>query len=233
VVDDAPDVQLIARMALEKNFEVLEAGSLRQAQDLLKTEPLDLLILDLALPDGDGLEFCRKLHSRGAGHAPPVILLTGKGGIGDKLDGFSAGAEDYVVKPFDASELLARSLLRTRRRVLPVAAAAGEAGSDLLRIGDLEFETRTSQVAIRTRGGLTAVELTKREFRLLLFLARAGGRILSRDQLIKHVWDTGAQITGRTVDAHICKLRKKLQLSRFTIHSVYGAGYRFVEPVES
>jgi DNA-binding response OmpR family regulator len=231
VVDDAPDIQLIARKALERTFEVVTAVTLKEARQHLTAGRIDLIVLDVNLPDGNGFEFCRTLQSQGRNTAPPVIMLTSKSEIEDKLEGFSAGAEDYVVKPFDPQELHARTQLRLRNRVGATAASQPPATSEL-RFGDIEFDPKGDNVSIDTGGSKMKVELTHREFRLLLCLARAAGKILSRDQIIAAVWDSESRITGRTVDTHICKLRKKIAPSRFTVHSVYGAGYRFVEPAE-
>lgn len=231
IVDDAPDIQLIARKALEKNFEIVQALNLKEAADRISEGGIDLIILDVSLPDGSGFDFCRKLNESGQRTSPPIILLTSKGHVDDKLQGFSAGADDYVVKPFDPAELNARALLRLRKRDSIPAHAASTSANDL-RIGDIEFDPKGDGVEIDSKGGRINISLTHREFRLLLCLARAGGKILTRDQIIQNVWDAESRVTGRTVDTHICKLRKKISRSRFTIHSVYGAGYRFVEPAE-
>lgn len=234
IVDDAPDIQLIARTALEKSFQIVQAMNLKEAAERISEGGIDLIILDVTLPDGNGFDFCRMLNDSGRQPSPPVILLTSKGHVDDKLQGFSAGAEDYVVKPFDPAELNARAMLRLRKRLLSSNAtpATSSAAVNELRIGDIEFDPKGDGVDIDSPGGKVNISLTHREFRLLLCLARAGGKILSRDQIIQNVWDSESQITGRTVDTHICKLRKKISRSRFTIHSVYGAGYRFVEPAE-
>jgi DNA-binding response OmpR family regulator len=233
VVDDAPDIQLIARKALERSFEVIAASNLTEADQRLAEGGIDLIVLDVNLPDGNGFDFCRRVSAAGRHKSPPIILLTSKSEIDDKLEGFSAGAEDYVIKPFDPSELKARALLRLRHR--PEASANGGSGKPAagdLHFGDIEFNPKGDSVTVHSSGGKTPISLTHREFRLLLCLARAGGKILSRNQIISTVWDSESRITGRTVDTHICKLRKKISPSRFTIHSVYGAGYRFVEPAE-
>lgn len=231
IVDDATDIQMIARKALEKSFDVVIASNLHEATLRLAEGGVDLIVLDVNLPDGNGFEFCRKLSAGGTKHAPPVIMLTSKGELSDKLEGFSAGAEDYIVKPFDPMELHARARLRLRNRT---ERPTGQApGSSELRFGDIEFDPKGDKVTIVSAGEIKlTVDLTHREFRLLLCLARAGGKILSRDQIIATVWNSESRITGRTVDTHICKLRKKIATSRFTLHSVYGAGYRFVEPLE-
>jgi DNA-binding response OmpR family regulator len=231
VVDDAPDVQLLARRALEGSFQVVPAGTLGEAESVLSQGGIDLVILDVQLPDGSGFDFCRKLSQSKENARVPVILLTSLDEVDAKIRGFSAGAEDYIVKPFHPAELEARAQLRLRGR--SPASASGNASAGETRIGDIEFHPQGDRVTIDTSIGKAGVSLTKREYRLLLCLARAGGRILTREEIILQVWEHDSRITGRTVDTHICKLRKKIGNSRFTIHSVYGAGYRFVEPADA
>jgi two-component system catabolic regulation response regulator CreB len=247
LVDDAPEIHALARQALVKRFDVSSAATLTEARQMLIKNPPNLIILDVSLPDGNGLDFCRELNQRVSASTPPVILLTSLADIDDKLAGFSAGAADYIVKPFHPSELALRALIRARPDAVRDATTGSGAGDASIEegagatheattlIGDLLFDLRTSNVSVVNPSNpaiSTRMPLTTQEFKLLLCLARGQGKILSRDDIVARVWDHDVRVTQRTVDTHICKLRKKITASpsRYAVQAVYGAGYRFVEP---
>jgi DNA-binding response OmpR family regulator len=179
---------------------------------------VDLVVLDLGLPDRDGLDVLREL--RGSGSEVPVIVLTARGGVRDRVDGLTEGATDYVVKPFHFAELEARVALRlseARRVTTP-----GGGGDTVLRVGDvtLDLLQRTLTVAGRDH------DLTEREFHLAEALLRHAGQVLSREQLLNQVWGFDFAPGSNVVDVYVKQLRTKVGRER--IETVRGAGYRFV-----
>jgi two-component system OmpR family response regulator len=173
----------------------------------------DVVILDVMIPPPDGVEVCRAL--REDGHWTPVLMLTGRDGVGDRIRGLDAGADDYLVKPFDYGELIAR-LRALVRRGAPERPA-------LLAVGDLEVDPAAHTV---TRAG-QLVELTSREFALLEFLVRRAGEVVSRTELLEHVWDQHFIGSTNIVDVYVSYLRRKLEdpFGRPLIRTVRGVGY--------
>jgi DNA-binding response OmpR family regulator len=185
------------------------ASALAMASD----QDFDLMILDLGLPDIDGLEVLRSLRQRG--DRLPVVILTARDEVGDKVDGFDLGADDYVTKPFRFEELLARVRARLRQ--------GGTAEITVLAAAGLELDLRTRHA--RVRG--SPVELTAREFALLETLMRHAGQVLTREQLLSHVWGYDYDPGSNVVDVYIGYLRRKL--GEDTLETVRGMGYRLKE----
>jgi len=207
--------------SIKKGLE-LEAYAVDVAYDgedgyaFASNEDYDVIILDLMLPKMDGIEICRQL--RACRIHTPILMLTAKGQISDKVEGLNAGADDYLVKPFAFVELLARVKALGRRPKHSLGSS--------LTAGDLRLDTITYEV---TRSG-KRIDLSKREFSLLEYLLRNKGRILTKDQLINHVWDYDADVLPNTVEVYIGYLRSKVD-KPFTdkeplIHTVRGFGYR-------
>jgi DNA-binding response OmpR family regulator len=242
LVDDAPEIQLLGRSALEKDFAVMSAATLAEARTLLSQGEVDLVILDVELPDGNGMEFCSHLKGPGNAYSLPVILLTSKDQLEDKLKGFSAGADDYMVKPFHAAELRARVQLRLKNRPGRAAGGVNRAllgphsingqKNGVIVAGPFKFDLDARAITVKTLDNETVpVRASGVLFKILLFMAQAEGRVVSREQIIREIGSgevSDSQLSGRTVDTYICKLRKKLVLSPYTIQSVYGAGYKLV-----
>jgi two-component system phosphate regulon response regulator PhoB len=218
VVDDDPAIREMVGMALTRaGYEMLEAGSVPEARQLITSRNPDLILLDWMLPGQSGFEFARQLYNDSSHTSPPIIMLTARDQEEDKVAALEAGADDYVSKPFSVSELLARIKAVLRR-------SAQRHDQELLVIGDLELDPGTHRVS----AGRTPLELSPLEFRLLHFFMMHRERVYSRQQLIEQVWGT-AYVEDRTVDVHIRRLRKLLEPSghdRF-IQTVRGAGYRF------
>jgi DNA-binding response OmpR family regulator len=220
VVEDEPGIALGLRNDLTlEGYAVEVAGDGETASRLAREGSFDLILLDVMLPRKDGFAVCRDL--RRAGVKTPVILLTARAQEVEKVLGLELGADDYVTKPFSPMELCARIkavLRRTASDVPPV-----------FHFGNVEVDF--SRCTARRAGA--AVELTPLEFRVLSMLIHAGGRLLSRDQLITQVWGEGVSITDRVVDNHILNLRRKLEDTpaepRYLL-SVRGLGYRFENP---
>lgn len=179
---------------------------------LARDEDFDLIVLDLGLPGRDGFEVLRDV--RGAGHTLPVIILTARDEAGDRVAGLEAGADDYLGKPFHFEELLARIRLRLR------GSGAGEQ-DQTVSVGGISLDERTRWV---TADG-SSVELSAREFELLKAFLRHPGQVMSREQLLAHVWGYGYDPGSNVVDVYVGYLRKKLGSNRF--ETVRGVGYRF------
>ena len=178
------------------------------------TEPYDAVVLDLGLPKLDGVSVLEKW--RKAGRMMPVLILTARDGWSDKVAGFDAGADDYVAKPFYTEELLARLRALLRR-------AAGIATSDI-EVGPLRLDTRASRVTLNGN----PVRLTSLEYRLLAYLAHHRGKVVSRTELIEHLYDQDFDRDSNTIEVFVGRLRKKLDAN--LIHTVRGLGYSLEEP---
>ena len=197
-----------------EGYEVVTVGDGAKALELHAERPADLLLLDVSMPNADGLSVCRRIRERG--DETPVLMLTARHEIHDRVAGLDAGADDYVVKPFALDELLAR--LRARLR-----GGADGPDDDTLTLGDLRLDVPGRRV---TRGGAT-LDLSRTEFDLLEVLVRNAGVVLSRDQLYDTVWDGALDTESKTLDVYVGYLRKKLEIdgqSRL-LHTVRGLGY--------
>jgi two-component system response regulator ResD len=220
VVDDEPAIgDVLCRYLRRAGYDTTVAATGRDALSQAQDDAPDLVVLDLMLPDIDGLEVMRRLrkdhHRRAA-----IILLTARGEESDRIIGLRLGADDYVVKPFSPGELVAR-VDAVLRRVAPVAER-----EEPLEFDGLVIDPAARQVSMAGQ----PVELTLREFELLLFLARHRGQAFTRDQLMDHVWQYSFYADTSTVTVHIRRLRAKLEPDparpRF-IQTVWGVGYRF------
>lgn len=221
MVDDEPTIaEVVSRYLQRAGYETGVATSGRAALSSAATQRPDVVVLDLMLPDLDGLEVMRQLRRDGRDHTA-IILLTARGEESDRITGLRLGADDYVVKPFSPAELVAR-VDAVLRRIEP----ASELG-ETLRFDGLEIDPNGRRVRLDDAG----VELTPREFELLLFLARHPGEAFSREQLMGRVWQFSFYVDTSTVTVHIRRLRAKLEPDparpRF-IETVWGVGYRFV-----
>ncbi len=215
VVEDDPDLnrQLVSALT-EAGYVVDTAKDGEEGHFLGDTEPYDAVVLDLGLPEMDGVTVLEKW--RRAGRNMPVLILTARDRWSDKVAGFDAGADDYVAKPFFMEEVLARLRALLRR-------SAGHAKSEL-ECGPLRVDTRTSRV---TMNG-TAVKLTSLEYRLIEYLIHHRGRIISRTELVEHLYDQDFDRDSNTIEVFVGRLRRKL--GKDMIETVRGLGYRLAEP---
>jgi DNA-binding response OmpR family regulator len=221
VVEDEPKIAEIAKDYLGRaGWHVLVAATGRQGLELFDAHAPNLVVLDLRLPDLDGLEVARLLRERAE---VPIIMLTARVQESDRLAGFETGADDYIPKPFSPKELVARVAAVLRR------ASARHATGDVIHAGGLTIDPATRQV---TRNGETAVDLTSSEFDLFAALARYPGRIFTRAQLLDVVGGERTEAFDRAIDTHIKNLRRKIERDprnpRY-LRTVYGVGYKFVE----
>jgi two-component system phosphate regulon response regulator PhoB len=222
VVEDEPALSTLLRYNLEKEgFSVAEARDGEEALLQLKEAKPDAVLLDWMLPRLSGLELCRQIRRAPAWRDLPVIMLTARGEEGDRVRGLDSGADDYVVKPFSTSELIAR-LKAVIRRARPNTA------DEVLKFADLALDLSAHRVV---RSG-EPVHLGPTEFRLLRFLLERPGRVFSREQLLDAVWGRDAEVELRTVDVHIRRLRKALNDNgrNDLIRTVRSAGYSLDAP---
>jgi DNA-binding response OmpR family regulator len=220
LIEDDPDLVTMCRAYLERAaFSVRHAPDTRGGLSAIERDRVDLVVLDLGLPDGNGLDLLRSLRHGGRSHLP-VIIVTGRGEEADRVVGLELGADDYLVKPYSQRELVAR-IRAVLRRVGAEAPAA-----TVIYLGGLMIDTGAR--VIRASGA--PISLTPREYTLLEFLATTPGRVYSRDQLLAHVWDSSGDWQARaTVDEHVYRLRRKLNaagVSSPRITTVRGFGYR-------
>jgi phosphate regulon transcriptional regulator PhoB len=219
VVEDEPDIRnLIVHHLTRDGFRCRTAATGSEALHRVRTAAPDLIVLDLMLPEMNGLEVCRRLRGDPATASIPIIMLTAKADEVDRIVGLEMGADDYVSKPFSPKELVAR-VRAVLRRARPAEATRS------LTVGGVSLDTARHVVAVDGR----PVELTPKEFDLLHALLEAAGRVLSREHLLNRVWGYARadEIESRTVDVHIRRLRAKLGAEERRIATIKGVGYRF------
>jgi two-component system alkaline phosphatase synthesis response regulator PhoP len=219
VVDDEANIVELARMYLEQEgFRVQSAGDGVKALETIARQPPALMVLDLMLPEVDGWEVCRSVRAGSAAPDLPIIMLTARDDDVDKIVGLELGADDYVTKPFNPRELVARIkaiLRRTRRAARPEAP---------VHVGDVTVDPARHEVTIAGQ----VVKLRPKEFDLLLALVEHRGIVLSREQLLNLVWGYDFYGETRTVDVHIAHLRKRLAGSSVEIETVLSVGYKLL-----
>jgi len=220
IVEDDKNISKLIKYNLEKEgFRCLVSFDGEDAIKSLDKTPADLILLDIMLPGIDGLEVCRRVKQDKKLSNLPIIMLTAKGEEVDKIVGFELGADDYIVKPFSPRELILR-IKAIFKRLKPK-----EAEENLLESGKLMVDLSRHKVTVDKK----EVELTNMEFKLLLILMKRAGRVQSRDKLLDDVWDIASDVTTRTVDTHIKRVREKLGKAGDLIETVRGVGYRFSE----
>lgn len=219
VVEDDPNLRLTLVDNLEEEgYAVHAASTLAEARAQWKATPFDVVVLDIMLPDGDGYSLCREM--RQAGTASRVLMLTARTLEDDVVRGFDVGADDYLAKPYRLRELLARI------RVLARRGASAEPPAEVLAFDRFRVDLGSRRL-LNASG--QAVELTRTEFELLVYLLRNAGKALTRDQILTSVWGSDVVVDGHTVDNFVSSLRRKLEWtpdSRFELRSVRGVGYR-------
>ena len=220
VIEDEPDIRRNLEYNLgREGFKASSVGSLDEANEKLKSKKFDLILLDLMLPDGSGLDLCKKIKSNSETEATPIIILTAKDDEVDKVVGFELGAQDYVTKPFSVRELI----LRVKAILKRSDTKTKEVVEVERQFGDLKIDVDSHEVHVDSQ----LIELTALEFRLLKELVDKRGRVQSRDQLLSEVWGYNAEVTTRTVDTHIKRLREKLGSMGKYVQTIRGVGYKF------
>jgi two-component system, OmpR family, response regulator len=214
LVDDDPSLREVVRYALDRaGFEVIEAGDGRAAMDRFGRNAVDLVVLDVLMPEMDGLEVCREIRKSSQ---VPIVFLSSRGEEVDKVLGLEMGGDDYVAKPFSPRELVSR-VRAVLRRTRPVAdAAVAEAAG-----------VKLDSEAFRVWAGETEVTLTVTEFRILEVLVRRPGRVFTRDELVQRAYEGPHHVSDRTLDSHMRRIRQKLREGGLDpIETVHGLGFR-------
>jgi len=216
VEDERSAARMIAKGLREHGHAVDVVGDGTSALQQAAAGHYDIIVLDRMLPGPDGLEICRAL--RAAGDAVPILMLTARDAVDDRILGLDAGADDYLTKPFHFAELLARMRALARRRALPLI-------PERLQCGRLALDTRTQDAWLDGQ----AIELTAREYALLEYLCRKDGAVISREEIAEHVWDNRYDPCSNVIDVYVQRLRRKLDRDeRSWIQTRRGAGYQFV-----
>ena len=216
MVDDEPEALELVQFNLKQaGFEVILATDGAEALKQARTAQPSLIVLDLMLPEVDGLEVCKILRRNSATASIPVIMVTAKAGEMDRVLGLELGADDYLTKPFSPRELVLRVKNLLHRRETPP--------DQSLTFGQLHIDVPEHLVTWRGR----PLDLTATEFKLLTVLAQRHGRVQSREQLLRDVWEYNSMIDTRTVDTHMRRLREKLGPAAEYLHTIRGVGYRF------
>lgn len=224
IVDDEDDLLELMAFNLESNgFEVITAKTGAEALQLARTVKPDLILLDLMLPDIQGTEVCRALKADDETQLIPVIMVTARGEEIDRVVGFELGADDYVVKPFSPRELVLRVKAMLKR--IQISNRQSGTSQQVLRFGEVEVDPSRHRVMV----GDVEVQLTALEFRLLTTFILRRGRVQSRQRLLDDVWGIEVEVTTRTVDTHVKRLREKLLGAGRHIETIRGVGYRFKE----
>ena len=219
IIEDEPDIRKTLEYNLSREgFDVICASSLSEGKDSINAAKFSLILLDLMLPDGSGLDLCRELKSDSKKNLIPIIILTAKDDEVDKVVGFELGADDYVTKPFSVRELILRV-----KAVLKRGNVKSESLEVQRQFGDLVIDVDSHEVFVNNN----QVILTALEFKLLRQLVDRRGRVQSRDQLLSDVWGYSADVTTRTVDTHIKRLREKLGAMGKYVQTIRGVGYKF------
>ncbi len=221
VEDESSITEPLAEALEREGFDTRVAGSVAGALEEARREMPDLVLLDVMLPDGSGYDVCRELRRDST---VPIIMLTARGEETDRVIGLELGADDYVVKPFSAREVVARIRAVLRRSAAPVAGREAAAGESF-EVGGLRLDSDRRSVVLAG----SELDLTRREFDLLELLMREAGSVITRERLIDEVWDTNWYGSTKTLDVHVSSLRRKLgddsAEPRF-IHTVRGVGFR-------
>ena len=221
VVEDEPDInKTVSYNIANEGLKPLSALNLTEAESYISSNNISLIILDLMLPDGSGLDFCKKLKSSNAYNDIPIIIVTAKDDEVDKVVGFELGADDYVTKPFSVRELMLRIKAILKRNSKDMAQ---NTSSKIETFGILSINEDSHEVFIND----DEIILTALEFKLLKHLLDRRGRVQTRDQLLSDVWGYSAHITTRTVDTHVKRLREKMGVMGKHVQTIRGVGYRF------
>lgn len=218
IVEDDKNIAKLVKYNFDKaGFDSIISKTGEGALEILGSESIDLIILDIMLPKMDGFEVCKQIKQNEGLSSIPIIMLTARGEETDRVVGFELGADDYVVKPFSPRELILRARAVLKRR------EPKDVAKEIVNVGQLKIDIPRHKVTL----GKKAIELALMEFNLLLTLIERRGRVQSRERLLEDVWSIGSDVTTRTVDTHVKRLREKLGRMGKMIETVRGIGYKF------
>jgi two-component system phosphate regulon response regulator PhoB len=223
VIEDEPDIRKTLEYNLSREGYTVEGcGSIEEANTFLENPSYSIILLDLMLPDGSGLDLCKQIKSNPETNETPILILTAKDDEVDKVVGFELGADDYVTKPFSVRELILRvkAILKRNTKTSNPSNQTHEINRNF---GSLKMNVESHEVFINDE----EIILTALEFKLLRQLVERRGRVQTRDQLLTDVWGYSSDITTRTVDTHIKRLREKLGSMGKYVQTIRGVGYKF------
>lgn len=222
LIEDQLDFQLMVKSSLKGEYEISIASNAADGFRLADSTDVDLILLDVGLPDEDGLTLFTRIKTMSRSSAVPVIFLTGRSATEDVVAGFSLGADDYIIKPFDPVQFKARIDAKIR------AIEKQKTPPIVIRKGPFELDCAMSRAFTKTEiGGKAEMDLTPHEFRLLVYFVQHENKNVTRDELMSAVWSNSTHVLLRTVDRHISSLRKKLDPKYAALDAVHSTGYRF------
>ncbi len=229
LIEDSPEFQFLVRKSLGEGYQLTCVALASEALMEVRKTAFDLILLDVGLPDGDGFQLCGKLRNESKALDIPILFLTGRSSVPDKVQGFALGADDYIVKPFDPLELRARVDARFRRP----RSGAKDIEEKILK-GDLKLDVPYQRAfLVEGQSPEKDLHLTPIEFKLLFYFMRNEGAIVSRQQLLAAVWGESVHVIDRIIDRHVCSLRQKMAEKSEYIETVPRSGYRFQLPKEA
>lgn len=219
LIEDSLEVARIVQTSLKK-YELVVCHNLAEARNQIQQmDSIDLILLDVGLPDGDGFGFLAQLKIQNEPFLVPVVFLTARSETADIVMGFSLGADDYIVKPFNPFEFRARIDAKIK------SINDRKMETETHQIGPLKINLNQLKAFITKDGQIEQIDLTPLEFKIISFLAKNVECVFNRDQLIDQIWGNGICINDRAVDTHMSNLRRKIKVSGYTIESIYGMGY--------
>jgi two-component system alkaline phosphatase synthesis response regulator PhoP len=221
-IEDSPEYRLLVRAALSGMYRLVFAGSSVEAFAAVHENKFALILIDVGLPGRDGLSICSELRKNSNLTTTPMIFVTGRNDANDLVQGFEVGADDYIRKPFDPNELRARVTARMKKSATPQ-----NVNVDEFRKGNLKFQVGRQAVVMMNEGAERELDLTPNEFKILFYLARNEGKTVTRADVLREVWGEKLHVIERTVDKHICSLRRKMDTSSHFVISIPGEGYQF------
>lgn len=224
LIEDSKEIFYMVNQSINSFANITWSETIEDAQAQVLKKKFDLIIIDIGLPDGNGLNLCTNLQSRFS--KIPIFILTGEHDLAQKIMSFSAGADDYITKPFEILELRAR--ISAKLNKIEQASESLE----ILKWKELMINCNRYEVTVFDDKTPKNAELTALEFKILLFFARRTENVLTRDAILDGIWGENTFVNHRTVDTHISKLRKKLHTASDTIKSIHGKGYKFSPTIQ-
>lgn len=220
LVEDSKEIFAMVTQAVEAIANISWETTLEGAREALKKEQFDLVLLDIELPDGNGVELCSEIQA--LNNYTPIFFLTSHKELSEKVLGFSAGADDYITKPFAPLELKARVEAKFKKNDML------KKKSDQLKWREIQINKARQEVhIIHNENELQKIDLTALEFKLLMYFANRPHEVISRDKILDDLWGEDVHVYSRSVDTHVSKLRKKLESVSHIIESIHGSGYKF------
>lgn len=219
-VEDTPETQVLLKSIL-KDYKLFCCSSLEEARKYMSQGPFAALILDIELPDGDGLRFLAECPEN-LKHQTAIFIISSKTALANKAMAFTYGADDFIAKPFDPIELKMRVDAKIRKL------AEQQNQSENFKIEDLVVNIAEQRLYHESANQTQPINFTSLEFRIFTFLSKHRNQIISRDEIINHIWGGRVHVTDRTVDAHIAHIRKKISPSKVKIETIFGSGYKML-----